>query len=401
MIEITLGFKATYELWERFLIKRISVTTAALVLIAVFTACTSDDDTPLGSEFIGDLLGSEPGTAFQDTIPITYGDSVLPFYYLIENLGTMDLGRKNGYDRVMVLKADFSNPGLDTSKVVQSADFRIRIADTSENRIIKAVFYSLGTSYTEGDTISTLDTLAVIIPPGAASPVRTMQQFPRDYPLPPDLVQDWIRGDVLHNGIGIIFTELPSDTASIKFYSSETPTSSNRPTIRTFFAGGDTTVYKISDDGTLVRPNTTTPNLIISGGFARRIYFPVDLSQVNDSAAVHYAAVTFNFVPGTTFGADQSVLLYVPDSADPNDAGILNGQLVAEATLDSELGKLEMPLTNVLLSILADNVPDNGFILRFVSETKEVKQAAFYPSSNDSLRPRVVLTYSTPAEFDR
>jgi hypothetical protein len=277
------------------------------------------------------------------------------------------------------------------------------MADTGETRRIKAVFYRLGTSYTEGDTISTLDTLVAIIPPAATSPVRTMQQFPRDYPLPPGLVQDWIRGDLPHNGIGIVFTELPSDTASIKFLSSETPSSSDRPTIRAFFAGGDSTAYRISDDGTLVRPESTTTNLIVSGGFARRIYFPVDLSQVNDSAAVHYAAVTFTYVPGTTFGADQSVLLYVPNSVDPSDAGFLGGQPVKSMTLDSgsETGKLEIPVTNVLLAILADEVPDNGFVLRFSKEKDEVKQAAFYPSSNDSLRPRVVLTYSTPAEFDK
>jgi hypothetical protein len=59
-----------------------------------------------------------------------------------------------------------------------------------------------------------------------------------------------------------------------------------------------------------------------------------------------------------------------------------------------------MPVTNVLLAILADKVTDNGFVLRFKEENTEIKYAQFYPGSSDSLRPRVVLTYSTPARFE-
>ena len=38
-----------------------------MVLIAAAFACGDSDDTPLGSEFIGDILGSTPGTVFEDT----------------------------------------------------------------------------------------------------------------------------------------------------------------------------------------------------------------------------------------------------------------------------------------------------------------------------------------------
>jgi len=296
----------------------------------------------------------------------------------------------------MLLRADFSNPGSDVARTVDEANLRILFADGSETRDIQAFFYRLGTKYTEGDSVSTLDTLAVINDPTTSNPLRTMALATPTYPLPADLVQGWIRGDSIHNGLAVVFTDLIDDKV-IRFSSSE---SSNVPSIQVNFTDGTSSTYRITHDGTLVRPVQTTSNLIISDGFVRRIHLPVDLSRVNDRAAVHYATLRLSFVPGTTFGANQTVMLYVPNSTNPLEAGFRTGQQVTQQTLNSSSGIIELPVTNVLLLILAGDVPDNGFVLRFLSENSEIKQAEFYPSANDSLGPRIIMTYSTPAGFD-
>jgi hypothetical protein len=372
------------------------ITATTLVFFAALSACTSDEDTPLGSEFIGDILGSTPGEVFQDTIMIASGDTVYSFGSLIENSAILDLGSLSGYERFIILKADFSSPGTDTSRIVEEANLRILVEDGTETRDIQALFYRLGTEYTEGDTVSTLDTLDVIADPVTGARVRTMALVTPTYPLPVDLVQGWIRGDSTHNGMAIAFTQLV-DEKVIGFSSSE---SGNPPSIQVNFTDGTSTTYRINHDGNLVRSTQTTPNLIISDGFVRRVYFPIDLSQVNDSAAVHFAVAKFNIVPGTVFGSNQTVTLYVPDSKDPGDSAFLSGQLITQLTLDAGSGILEIPLTNILLLILAESVPDNGFVLHFLTENSEIKQAEFYSSANDSLRPRVIMTYSTPADFD-
>lgn len=376
--------------------KRFFIFAVAFAAVAAWSACSSDKDTPLGSQFIGDLLGSRPGTVFKDTIPITSGDTAVAFYTLLANRTALELGRGSGYERNIVLRADFSKPGADVGREVETANLRLLFADAAETRDIQAFFYRLGTAYSEGDSISSLDTLGVIVDPETSDPLRTMALITPNYALPPALVQGWIRGDSVHNGIAVVFTNLADDKV-IRFSSSE---SSNAPYIQVRFKDETSSNYRITHDANLVRAVQSTSNLIISDGFVRRLYFPVDLSQVNDSAAVHYAFLRFNFVPGTTFGSNQSVQLYVPNSPDPLNPAFRSGQLVTQKTLNSSSGILEMPVTNVLLMILGGKVPDNGFVLRFSAENSEIKQAEFYPSSNDSLRPRVFMTYSTPAGFD-
>lgn len=386
---------------EVFLSRRLLTALAALAVVVAFSACTSDNDTPLGSEFIGDILGSRPGVVFRDTIPVLSGDTVVTFYSLISNSTALQLGRADGYDRWMVLRADFSKAGADTAGIVDEAKLKIIFSSSDETRDIRAVFYRLGSQWSEGDTITTLDTLTAIVDPETGSRQRTMKLAERTYPLPVDLVQGWIKGDSTHNGIAVVFTDL-IDGKVISFKSSEVSSSDDRPKIQVVFRGtGTLKNYNVRHDGTFVRPVETTSNLVVSDGFVRRVYFPVDLSQVNDSAAVHSAVVRLNFVPETVVGGDQTVLLYVPNSTDPTSAKFRSGQPVSQVTMNSLSGVLEFPVTNVLLLILSGDVPDNGFVFRFNTENASVRQAEFFTSSSDSLRPRVLMTYSTPADFDK
>ncbi|MCK5619170.1 MAG: hypothetical protein KAJ17_07210, partial [Candidatus Krumholzibacteria bacterium] len=209
------------------------------------------------------------------------------------------------------------------------------------------------------------------------------------------LVEAWIKGDSIPNGIAIVYAGTGDNLMG--FDSRE---SAEDPSINVNFVDGTKTDYKVTDDGFYTRPLASTSELVISDGFVRRIYFQVDLSQVDDSAAVHDARVVFNFVPNSVFGANQNVFLYVPNSSDPDDPGFLVGRGVVTRTLDPASGVLELPLTNVLLLILSGEVPDNGFVLRWEQENIEVRQAEFYTSAHDSLKPKVYLTYSTPADFE-
>ena len=255
-------------------------------------------------------------------------------------------------------------------------------------------FYQLGTEYSEGDSVMTLDT-TFVIPDTTGAIDRKMQEFPRQYPLPPDLVQAWIRGTIPPNGIAIVYAETGDELAGFDSRTGDTP-----PLVEVRFTDDTETNYSMAADGIYTRPTATTDNLVISDGFVRRIHFPVDLSQIDDSSAVHQAKLVLTYVPGTVFGSNQKVLLYLPKSPDPSSADFLTGQLITEATLDEVAVTLELPITNVLLQVLAGTLQDNGFVLRFVPENAEVQQAEFYASDGAGPGPRVYVTYSTPADFE-
>ena len=58
-------------------------------------------------------------------------------------------------------------------------------------------------------------------------------------------------------------------------------------------------------------------------------------------------------------------------------------------------------MTNALALIQQGTLEDNGVVIRFDAEASSVRQVEFYTSSApDSLRPRLFVTSSTPAEFD-
>jgi hypothetical protein len=378
------------------MINRSRIFLAALAAVAGLLACGDSDDTPLGSEFIADgLLGSKPGVVFDDSIDVS-GDTVYTYFPLIDKRSYLETGIQNGYQRTTLVKADFSTAGDDTNKTVFRATLRINIINFAEYETqLQARFLELGTEYNEGDSVAVLDTTTVIPDPDTGAQERDLAFGTPSYELPNALVEAWIKGDSIHNGIAVVYSD-----AGDKLMGFDSRESAEDPSINVDFVDGTKTDYKVTDDGFYTRPLSSTSELVISDGFVRRIYFQVDLSQVDDSAAVHNARVVFNFVPNSVFGANQKVFLYVPNSSDPDDPGFLVGTGVISRTLDPASGVLELPLTNVLLLILSGEVPDNGFVLRWDSENIEVRQAEFYTSAHGSLKPKVYLTYSTPADFE-
>jgi hypothetical protein len=376
--------------------------TAFVTLLAALTgvlSCGDSDDTPLGTEFVGDILGSTPGVVFEDSFGVS-NDSSYVFYSLIDQQVYLEVGKQNGYDRASLMRVDFSSAGNDTLKTVSQAALRLDVIEYVDyvDRI-RALFYQLGTEYNEGDSVAVLDTTTVIPDPDTGLDEREIALGTLSYPLPPELVQGWIRGDSVNNGIAVVYARDAGEL--LGFDSSE---GTDKPSIQVFFEDGTQTNYVVTDDGIYTRPTETTDNLVLSDGYVRRIQFFIDLSEVDDSASVNEASVTFDIVPGSVFGIGPSVALYVPDSPDPNDPGFLTvAQLVTSGKIDESVGYLELPVTNVLLQILAGTVPDNGFVLKYSSENSEVRQAEFFNSSAavDSLRPLVKIIYTTPAEFDQ
>ena len=377
-------------------ITRSRIFLAVLAAVVGLLACGDSDDTPLGSEFIADgLLGSKPGVVFDDSIDVS-GDTVYTYYPLIDRATYLETGILKGYQRTTLLRADFSTAGADTDRTVVQAALRINIVEFVDYvSQLRARFLQLGIEYNEGDSVAVLDTTTVIPDPDTGAKERDLAFGTLSYELPNALVEGWITGDSVNNGIAIVY----SDTGD-KLMGIDSRESAEDPSILVNFDDGESTNYRVTDDGFYTRPMSSTSELVISDGFVRRIYFQVNLSQVDDSAAGHDARVVCNFVPNSVFGTNQNVFLYVPNSPDPDDPGFLVGRGVTTRTLDPSSGVLELPLTNVLLLILSGEVPDNGFVLRWEQENIEVRQAEFYTSAHALLKPKVYLTYSTPADFE-
>jgi len=369
------------------------------VLITVLAACSADRETPVGSELIDDILGSEPGIVSVDTLDIT-SDVVFTYTTLIDNSTRVYLGRDSLYEHAVVLRPDFSTAGVDTARTVVKAEVRIVFKDDGDllDDDLSVIFYELGTEYSEGDSVATLDTLGVIVDPTNGASLRQMTQATARYEVPPALAQAWIRGDSASNGISIVYQGIGEQ---IMRFASRSETVGTMQFIVNFVSGFQTE-YPIGHDGTFTRERTTTPNHVVSDGVVRRLFVQTDLSQISDSSAIHNARLTLHVVPGSIVGVSRSLILYVPDSTDPLSESFLSGVDVTSVDASDDTEVLDFRVTLTLLGMLRGLVDDNGFVVRYASENTELRRVEFYTSAAavDSLRPRIFVTSSTPATFD-
>ena len=371
--------------------KRFCLAALVATALAVVLACSSDPDGPVGSE--SDLLGSKPGDVFQDTIAV-YADTVLPYYTLISS-GPLQIGQTSTHTYAMIINISFSGAALDAGRVVESASLRLVASDITGT--VPARFYRLRDAYANGDSVPSLDTLAVIPDPESGSVERLLQTFPPNYPLPPALVQGWVRGDTTRTAIAILYTDTSDRTAT--FNSAES--ASDRPYLQVNYADGFQRTFKASADAIFVRPRASTGNLIVSDGFVHRVWFRARLDELAEQSAVHTARVRLHLVPGSVVGTNTFVEVYIPESSDPNSSGFTTGQRVTNAGILDGDEVVEFPLTNSIFLTLQGTLPDNGFAIRMQSENTEVRQVEFYgTSAPDTLRPRVFITSSTPADFE-
>lgn len=382
---------------------RLRVTALLCVgIVLLALGCSADSETPLGSELVDDILGSEPGVTSTDSVDVI-NETIHEYYTLIDAGGTLQMGRADDYERAMILRPGFSNAGADTLRTVTKAELRVLLDSTDE---VLSRFYHLATPFQEGDSIQTLDTLYTLVDPdangGSGGARRTMNQSSALYPLSIDTVQAWIRGEAPNNGIVVIYDDVVNDKVGVFKSRSNV---GDPATLKVTFSDGSQTFYPIVSDGTFIRPTQATTNSIVSDGFVRRFHFEADLQVLGDSSAVHTVLLRFHIVPGTVLGVNVRVVLFVPDSADPNSEEFLDGTEVQDVFIDEDSGVLEFAGINMILAILGileGQVEDTGFTIRFVSENSELRQVEFFTNTApDSLRPRLFITSSTPAEFDQ
>jgi len=367
-----------------------------LLILLLGGGCSSDPDTPLGSEFLnGGGIGSEPVEVVQDTLRVESGDlSFLVGSYLF-NSETMLLGRENQAESWPVLKVDFSKAGDDTTLEVREATLRLVMSVTSET--LSAVFRELASPLVDSDTLSGIS-LGDTIPDEENVAVRTMAYADPTYGLPPALVQEWIRGDRPHNGIAVVLDD-PSDTTRLVFQATERG-ADLRPTLKVIFTNNDESTYVMSADGTFVKELYSTSNLLLSDGVTRRVFIPVDLSGFDPNTLVHEAKLVLHIVPDSFLGGDLSVTLYAPESADIDDPDVLEGTLVTSTVMTTKSDAVSFSIRNILAILLSKKKEDNALILRYTNEGTSIRRAEFYGSgAAGGLEPSFTFTYSKAPEF--
>ncbi len=375
-----------------------------LYLVAVLgIGCSSDPDSPLGSEFIGDGLNpSEPGEVFQDTVLIDSGDTSFIVSSAMLSTAQLLFGRKEQIESWMILRPDLSKVGDDALKQVESADLKLRLVASADTLSLSAVFVELAQPFEESDTLTHLE-LADTIPDNTGTNVdRTMRLFPAEYPLDPAVVQAWLRGERPNNGLAVVLT----DTTTVKrmaFASTQNVGSALRPTLRVTFTDTTMASYPMAADGTFSIERFTTSNRLLSDGVSRRVYVPVDLRFFDRRTLLNDARLVLHMVPGSTTGGDLAVTLYAPSSADINDPGVLKGTSVTATFLPSDsLPVLTLPIRNIVSQFLADENYQTALVLRYSLEGTSIRRTEFYTgSAPDSLKPSLRFTFSTAPEFGK
>ena len=377
------------------------VRPAALALFAagatalVLFSCSSDPPNTLGSE--GDLLGSEPGEVIQDTIGV-FGDTTYAFYTPIATGAEVEVGIDSLYEHTIILQPRFAGLTQDQlTRTVLSADLRFNFATVPEPMPVR--FYRLGYRYAQGDEVRLdLAGAELIVDPETGSAERLLQENDARYPLPPSLVQQWVREDSTREAVAIAYTDTLNElVAFIKAWESSTDTT----TLQIQFEGQNERSFRILSDATVYRPRTTTSNLIVSDGFPRRVHLRVELDSLESNVAVHTARLRMHIVPGTLVGTNPVLLIYIPESTDPSTAAFKNGQRIIEQAVRTGDTFVDFKLTNALFLVLQGTLKNNGFAIRFKDENTALRQVELYGTdAPDSLRPRVFVTVSRPAVFE-
>ncbi|HEU4930128.1 MAG TPA: hypothetical protein VFU38_09895 [Candidatus Krumholzibacteria bacterium] len=372
--------------------RRVRVYAALLAAFAVF-ACTSDPRSPLGSD--NDLASSKPGVVFDDTLDI-FADTTVAYFTPLARDSALELGRVSGYQRSLILQISWEDAAQDAGRIVKDASFRLKAFDDVDS--LAARFYQLGEPYAEGDSVPSLDTLAVIVNPETGSSNRILSQSTRENPFPPSLVQQWIRSEIDRDAIAVFYPDVANDAIGT-FKATEA--ARERPQLFVTFTDNAQRTYFVSHDATFVRPTTTTSNLVISDGYVRRIYFRMPLDQLAERSAIHNARVRLYIVPGSTLGSSPNLVVFLPKSDDPSSKDFLDGQLVTTVTYQPSSEYIEFTMTNAIALMLQGTFENNGVIVRYDAENSRVRQVQFYGSgAPDTLRPRLFITSSTPADFD-
>jgi len=184
------------------------------------------------------------------------------------------------------------------------------------------------------------------------------------------------------------------------------------PYLQVEYTDNSTGTYNIIDDATLYTPRFSTPNLIVSDGYARRVFLKVATDSLAKDSAVHTARLRLHVVPESLIGTALTddtppvrvdgirLILYIPDSPDPANPAFKTGQRIIEVLLRAEQDTVQFSMTNAIFLVLQGSLKNNGFAIRVRDENTELRQVEFYGTgAPDSLRPTCSVTTSTPADF--
>jgi hypothetical protein len=395
------------------MMKRLHVFFLLFVAFALGAGCSSDPNTPLGSSFVEDsLIQSRPGEVFQDTIFIGSTDSDFTtnrFYNAFLTEPTkMLLGRADDFETTMLVRVNFSPIGEDTAKTVTEAELVLRVYPT-QSTTLGALFFALEEPFFEGDTLTSIQMEPTPIPDAGGVHVdRLMQITPNDrHTLPVDSVQNWIQAQT-HNGIAVVLND-PTTSTEMTFGVRENEFDGNTNTPFSFlevdFSDDSSESYRFLADGTfstdLLAP---TAQLRLSDGDTRRIYMPLDLSVLPDSAVLHNAQLVMYMDPTATEENIIALNLYAPEDSIIGSEGILKGEpdvtvfVGRDSTVASQ--KITFPVRDMVQLFINDSGRNHGLVLRYLPEGNTLRRAEFFSSSAvDSIRPFVEFTFSTPPTF--
>ena len=387
----------------------------AAVFFALFTAaawlallsCSSDPTNTLGSD--SDLLGSEPGTVSQQPIDV-FADTVYAFNTPIAVDTDLEVGDDSLYTHTIILQPGFGdlNSG-DQNRTVRHAALHLFTGNVEGSFPVR--FYKLGHTYNEGDTISlgSLPDSTLILDPDSLTVERRLEKAKPLYGIPASLAQDWIRKPETRQAIAIVYTD--HSNRRIATVPAREVTDGH-PYLQVEYTDNSTGTYNIIDDATLYTPRFSTPNLIVSDGYARRVFLKVATDSLAKDSAVHTARLRLHVVPESLIGTALTddtppvrvdgirLILYIPDSPDPANPAFKTGQRIIEVLLRAEQDTVQFSMTNAIFLVLQGSLKNNGFAIRVRDENTELRQVEFYGTgAPDSLRPTCSVTTSTPADF--
>lgn len=371
----------------------------ALVMVAALAVgfgCSSDENSPLGAEFVIDsLILSDPGEVFIDSLFIGGDDTTFVTNSHIPGLTLLSQGRDQFFESSMMVRIDFTPQGTDTSKTVDRAELRL-VMSSSVADTIRVIFFDMTRPYVEGDTMTVLS-LGAVIPDDGGMTDRVLALATARYELPDQLVQDWIRGDQTHNGIAVVTNQ--SGNKIVRFGARE---GADAPSLLVVFANNDLTTYPVSDDGTFVTALKPPNDLGVGDGRIRRVLLPFNIGGVDSTILIHSALLEIHTVPSSSSGGDVTATLYAPENLDISDPGIVQGALISTQTIDLVNNRVRFPVSNILADFIASGRDNQGFVVQYALEKTSNRQIEFYGSSTaDSLRPVIILTISNAPTFPR
>jgi len=382
---------------------------AAFALLAALGAwlsllsCSSDPANTLGSD--SDLLGSKPGTVYEDTLDMV-GDTTYAMRTPIAVGATIETGFDAVYNRTMIIDVGFTllnDHPTDTLRTVETAEIHLPTGKVVGSFPVR--FYGLNRRYTEGDTLSDISHLTdsdAIVDTLTGSIDRSLNASTQVYPIPASVAQRWIRHPKSREAIAIVYTDVANQRVT-GIPSSENTT--DHPYLKVFYTDGNFRTFLVANDGTLYTPRSTTSNLVASDGYARRVYWRVPLDSLKKDSAVHTAHTFLHVVPNSFYGTQKdttefTMVLYIPDSTNPLAKEFKTGQRITEQAVRNDQKTVDFPMTNAIFLVLQGKLKNNGFAIRCADENTVPRQIEFYgTNAPDSLKPRIYITSSTPAEF--